>query len=733
MGAIVNVGYKYYMGLHFGLCYGPVDELLEIRAGDRTAWSGSVTTSSTVFVNAPELFGGDEREGGVAGDLEVMMGEPSQAPNAYLTTVQGATQPAYRGILGAVFHKHPGMYVGAGPASNPNGGGLIGSMNPYIKPWAFRVRRILQGWRTPVFAPTKAVIDLGGGIKAMNGAHIIYQCLTDPEWGMGYPPSQLNATKFQACADQLFSEGLGLCIVWRRQDKVENFIDLVSSHIGAQLQVEVDTGLFALKLIRDDYTPATLPRFNEDNILELREFQRASIDETINEVTVKYTDTLTGKPGSVTVQDLANIRNQGGIVAQTRNYPGAPTSAIAARLAARDQKIVASMLSKAVFVANRSAYGILPGDPFRFSWAARGVADMVMRAGKVNYGNLAKGEILIEAAEDVFGLPNTSYVAIQPTGWTEPVTAAVAAPAVRMLETTYRDVVATLSDADIAALPADPALVVGVAKAAGATPLAVELQTKVGAAPYTTREQAPFTPHGTLVSSLSRTATSIVLSGNTSLEQIVVGDPAIIDDEIVRVDAVDTTTATITIARGCVDTIPALHSAGATFWAYGSASAADPTRYLPSETIDGRFITLATGGRLADASGPLASVTTTGRYKKPYPPGDLQINGTRYPSAPITGALVVSWQHRDRITQDSTVVDTLATSVGPEAGVTYTLEFYDATNTLRRTVTGLTGTTRTWTEEVADCGSLQTSVRIRLWSVRAAIASHQVYDYTVTR
>lgn len=125
-----TTGYKYYMGLLMGWCHGPVDAILEIRGGDRTAWTGSQEASGAISIDAPKLFGGDEREGGIVGTLDVCMGESTQGVNSYLTAKIGAGRPAYRGLLTTVFR-----------------GGQITSNNPYIKPWAMRVRRILQGWK----------------------------------------------------------------------------------------------------------------------------------------------------------------------------------------------------------------------------------------------------------------------------------------------------------------------------------------------------------------------------------------------------------------------------------------------------------------------------------------------------------------------------------------------------------------------------------------------------------
>ena len=154
-----TVGYRYYMGLHFGICHGPVDDFHGVDVGERAAWTGTQTSSGSVAINVPELFGGDSREGGISGTLDVAMGESTQAANSYLTAQLGAGIPAFRGILSAVWR-----------------GGQVASNNPYVKPWAFRVKRILQGWTGgsawyPEKAPIPgAVISVGSDYEG-NFSH----------------------------------------------------------------------------------------------------------------------------------------------------------------------------------------------------------------------------------------------------------------------------------------------------------------------------------------------------------------------------------------------------------------------------------------------------------------------------------------------------------------------------------------------------------------------------------
>lgn len=120
----VTVGYKYYAGVHMALCHGPVDKLVRVRVGGKTAWVGN-EDGGQIQIDKEELFGGEKREGGVSGAVDVEMGRPSQGQNSYLASKLGADLlPAFRGICCAVLRQ---VYMG---------------MNPYLKDWAWMLQRI---------------------------------------------------------------------------------------------------------------------------------------------------------------------------------------------------------------------------------------------------------------------------------------------------------------------------------------------------------------------------------------------------------------------------------------------------------------------------------------------------------------------------------------------------------------------------------------------------------------
>lgn len=163
-------GYRYYMSLLMGLCRGPVDEVVEIKVGDETAWTGHQCGSDPNYINAPELFGGDDKEGGIQGPFNVFMGGadqelPPAAPRAPI-----GKGDIWQSIFGLLAPKRlPGVKESIGGRVSEMRGvatlwydGLVSAMSPYLKEWKVRVRRSQKGWHGATWYPAKATIFLGG-------------------------------------------------------------------------------------------------------------------------------------------------------------------------------------------------------------------------------------------------------------------------------------------------------------------------------------------------------------------------------------------------------------------------------------------------------------------------------------------------------------------------------------------------------------------------------------------
>lgn len=625
MGKSAQVaGYTYYLGLHFGLAHGPVDEFLEIRAGDRSAWTGSATGSGTIVINAPNLFGGPQKEGGIVGNFDVMMGEDTQLANIYLSRVQGPPQPGYRGILSGVFNGS-GTF-GTFPTITQSG--QIGANNPYPKPWSFRFRRALKGWSGgTAWNPTTAAVTLSSGVVGMNPAHIVYEVLTNPDWGMGYPSSALDLTVFTASALQLFTEGFGLCLLWNRQDSIDSFLQTIMNYTAGVLVTSPITGLFQYKLVRGGYDVSTLPVFTQADVLQLKEKEDSTLTGAVNELWVKYYDPLAKQEQSVALQALGSVQSQGVVVTDTRTYTGIATQDLAARVCQRDLAATTVPLKRLTATFKRTAYLLTPGDVFVFSFPAAGLDAVVMRVGEIDTGTLIDGSITMSIMQDIYSLPSDTYIAPQTSGWVPPNNHPIAATLFQAYEADFRTLYKFLGAAAADALPP----LVGYAGLLVARPDSLcqtyALATEVGGAAYTAANQTElFAPVGEIATSIGAFDTSMTLNTLIDIAHAPLPCAALIVDgttgnEIVNVTAFNATSGVATIARGCVDTVAWPHGAGVQVYFLDNYVGSDGEQYTLSEVVHQKPLPNAPLGQLDISLATDAPVTIAGRAPAPVSAG----------------------------------------------------------------------------------------------------------------
>lgn len=710
----VVVGTKYYLGFHMVLCHYPITALTRIIAGERLAWSGNVTSSQSINIDEDKLFGGDRKEGGIEGKVDVLFGEPTQAQNAYLQSQLGSDIPAFRGTVSFVANR---IYIAAG--------------SPYIKNWWPEIVHIPQ---TTWYSAT-ANINSGSA----NGVHIIRECLLNEDWGLGLDETDIDDTSFRAAALTLFNENFGISMLLNNQDQVDRFIQEVLKHIQGVIYTDRSTGKYVIKLIRDDYTPANLTLFDESNIISLDSYDKPSPSELLGEIIVKYRPRGAVRDAAAAFQNLATIESQGAIVSQTVNYPGIDNHSTAARMAARELRQQSARLSKVKLTVNRDAWEFNVGDVFRFSWAALGIDQLVMRINSIDFGTIDSPNIKIDALEDVFALSDASYLEPEDTSWTDPLQPPAGLIHRRIEEMNWWDLSNTFDPANLDLIKNNStASYINYLGIENVSSPWFEFWSRPQGGEYEYVENSGYVPDATLVNDITHDeSVDIQISGLDSVEalDVRVGQYAIIDDEYVRIDAVNVTSQLVSLGRGCNDTVPASHSAGTRIWFAEENMGRDITEYTDGETVEAEARVETGSGLLDSASAPDDSIVVDARQHKPYPPGRFQLNGEYYPEA-ITGELTVSWAHRDRLQQTASIIDHTAASIGPEASVTYTLQLYDENNVLRRTETGLTGTSYTWTTEEADSlltDRLNNSVRVVLKAVRGGVDSWQSHDYTVQR
>lgn len=702
----VTVGYRYYLGMHMVLCHGPVDKVTRIEVDGKTAWSGNAT-GGAITVNAEDLFGGESREGGVSGRVDIAMGGPLQGRNAYLQGRLGADIPAYRGVLGAVLNQ---VYTG---------------LNPYLKRWAFWASRI-HVRQDGIAQWYDAKAEINGD---MNPAHIIRECLTDPEWGMGYPEADIDDTAFTVAADQMHSEGMGMSLLWDRSVTLEEFIQTVLKHIDASLYVDRSTGKFVLKLARGGYAVNTLLVLDESSVDRISDFKRNTIGELVNSVTVVYWDASTGKNGSVTVQDIALAAQQQATIGTTKQFPGFTNGTIATQVAARSLKALSVPLASGTIYANRKAASLNVGDVFVLTWPRYGISQLVMRVANIEMGTLGSNVVKIQAVEDVFALSSAIYAPPPPSGWSDPNNHPAPCPYHCVIEAPFWELVQRMGETDARALPATAGFVVATGVRPSSDASNAKLYTDVTGV-WEEAGTVDFCPTAILTAAVSPNTTTFPIGTRVDLDVVQVGTYALIDSELVRIDAVSDTS--LTVGRGVLDTVAKPHAVGARLFFADAFFESDAVEYTTGEQADIRLLPSTGLGTLALASAPTQSVSMVARQHKPYPPGQLRINSQAYPDA-VRGDqnITVGWTHRDRLQQTATLVDETAGSIGPEAGTTYTCRLLTAGGSVLVTHSGLTGIGDTFT--LAEMGANYGRLRIQLWSVRDGVQSLQMHDWEFTR
>lgn len=859
-GKAQTIGYKYYLGMHVGLCHGPIDNISRLSVDDRIAWAGN-STGGSVVVNAAELFGGEKREGGVSGTIDIAMGGPAQGQNSYLVSMLGSLIPAYRGVVGLIFRQ---CYLGNNPylkkwsargqrihtrqdgieqwyddtaeivglattspiathyvnldavtngGANPtaglaNGVTLSGFpadqvlvMTPNLaganiawSPWGspspaggssgsvYRwsvvrngdagdvVNRGKSGTYNGYLAARQAFIDTypngqqvsgaasytfyiddtpvndnSGGLSLrvdvypgatidMNPAHIVRECLTDPDWGMGYTDNDIDDDAFTSAADTFYSEGLGLSILWDRQIKIEDFVQTVLRHVDAALYVSRTTGKFVLKPIRGDYDEDGILSLDESNIISVDDPQRIAFGELTNSVTVTYWDASTGKDGSVTVTDTALVQQQGAVINAPLQYPGFSNPRNATIAAQRDLRALSSPLLSCTITADSDAKNLTIGDVFKFSWAKWGLVNVVMRVTGISYGTGRNNRVKINCTQDVFDTDVNVVIVTPGGGWSDPSAPPSVMTEQLSLEAPYFELVQVMSQSTI-----DPKLTsapeIGYVMASGSRPASAinaNLYTDDGTG-FQDVGTIDFCPVGKLSADIGKTDTTFTIEDFQDLDEVTIGTHFQVGDELMRVDGLDTTTGEMTVGRGCLDTVPAVHLEGDVAYFWDAYAGFDPTEYVSGEEIDVKITPVSGQGVLPLADATTMTVELAQRAYRPYPPGDLRVQAQSYLPGPYADELTVTWAHRDRLQQTAgTIVDHTAGSIGPEAGTVYRLRGY-INNVLTHTEDDIAGTSANWTPGITGTAKVEVhSKRDGVYSWQGATHEFEYGDAPAT-
>ncbi|ASW27651.1 tail protein [Klebsiella phage YMC16/01/N133_KPN_BP] len=725
-----TVGYKYYTTLHFAICHGPVNSIRSIWWSDKVAWQDSWVQGpgDPVMWNFKNesMFGGDDSEGGASGRVEFGFGTADQTMHGVLPN--GTYDPAQmtKAALGVDSPAFPSMAINyRGLCVLFMHDNYIGN-NAYLKDLSVEVERYWTGWQ-----PGLARIG-----DNMNPAHIIYECLTNEEWGLGYDSSVIDDEAFTASAQTLYNEGFGLSFVWDSDQDIYDFVDQVRSCIEAAFYLNRRTGKYTLKLIRAGATPKlTVSPSNAT----LESFSRKAMGETSNEISVTWRNPNNEEDETVTVQDVANIEAQGRVIQTAKEYIGVRSAALATTLAQRDLQTISAQLSAAEVVVNRQAWDLMPGDVVTLNWPPLGISDLQMRVTEAAQSEPGSDSIRLQLGEDIFGRASGSFSGVQDPGWVDPASPPTLFPFTLPWEYPYPYVV-NYMELDPSTLPEDTAygtdLAAGGASSSRRLRLYGRVTTENGPA-WEVLDTGAVTTVSKLASALTRELTSTAaLDGTQSFDLAAVDTDSFVvlsdgtHQEIAQVSG-DPASGTITLTRGLMDTHPRQWPAGTMLWFVGTTGfVSDVTqwsrgsvgRYKPSmQTPQGFF---------DPDSIPEDTITFRSRFSLPYSVANVTVEGSYWP-ATVTMAqgdflFSVDWSTRNRLLQDSPVqVPWGAGSISPEEGTTFVAELWQG-STLVATSGEVTGTHA----DIPLYGVASGTYTLRVYSLRGGYRNYIDYEHT---
>lgn len=615
-------------------------------------------------------------------------------------------------------------------------------------------------WTTGAGASGGANIteDYLGPQPDANPAHIIYELMTNPEWGKGEDPSLIDIPSHVAAAQTLYDEQFGLSFKWSKSGDIEAMIQDVLDHIKAVYYQDPATAKWTIKLLRGDYDPNALKEINPDNAV-IENSLRRSWGELVNEIVVTWTNPETEEEETVTSHNTATYVTEGGYVSEGRNYHAIRTPCLAQRVADRDVIEAGYPLWSGTGHLLRDEWDIVPGAVYRLNWPEDDIANMVVRVMDVDYGKPGARTIKVSLVEDIFGVVGVDGYVEQPPLWSDPWNAppsplteslAITPPLPELLR--HGATVEEIEDAS----PGSPALLLGAHDSAHVFDIAAMREVVQPNGDTLWQDVATFPPtqSALLESALPAEAVSVIDRGLidrlgsgsvTPGTRLLISDTAYVrplselnthdqNAEIVFLRSFDLDAQEWTLDRGLYDTVPRDWPPGARVWVLPGAEALDPTLHgpvLPPDPIPYLLLPRMGQGQLPLGEAPATFFHAIRREDRPFRPADCQIDGngfadTVYETAPFPVSVEATWVHRNRWTDDSVVTKWDDPDAAPEPGQSVTIRIVenrtDPPEAALAEYTGLTG--NSLTIPVVDLGPLQ-GAWVQFIAVRDGLESLQ--------
>ena len=699
--------FRYYLDEFFGLAYGP-GELLGIQMGDYDLGITPATATGEQFIEKRKLWGDDDSPsgGGFVGYVRFNAGVEAGVIDSVVEARTGNIQPGYPNIATVLLYN-----------DSKRGGAYRGNQVPF-KPVKFHYGY----YPNPLSHASNHKIN-----GHANVAYFLHDLSKAPLWGRDIGGA-LDLTAISDMAATLAAEGLGWSRTFYSGDAA-NMEREALDYVDAVRYRAPGSGLVTYGLIRDDFDVGNLRVLGDADIADMV-IEAGSLSVAATEVTITYVDVAEGfKRKTITRPNTAARQMLGRRVPVAMDFLGCPDGATADKIVTREALKLSVPQRKGKLWATREAWDLANGEAIVVNYTPEKITGMIVRVASINRGNITDtdGRVEIDWVEVPFNYGPGVFGDVG----SNPATPLAGAPAD---VTAYHafEVPDFLTDTPhkLGIFAVDP-----VGHSYG-----YDLQiAPQSAGNWFTDSLGQFADPFTISTNYSEQATTIILDGeiesiadhgwadiSANGYNLVLLDTANGEEWIAYEDGsynagLDQTTL-IGVRRGLLDTYPKALISTDDAWLLDEAAVSSHT-FGATDNADFRLLDKTAQGTLAEGSATVREHLFTNRHSRPFLPGNIQLNSNLFPAA-VTGPVTASWAHRDKTA--GVLRDWYdATSYGPEAGVTYKVEWYNHdTSGLLQSTTGISGTSDSWSDPATSY-----NLRIEITAQRSGVDSHETFVF----
>lgn len=395
----VVVGHRYFMSIDLALGMGPKTVLTAIYVDDKEFWTGTTADNSVtpIYQARNNFFGGPKQGGGFVLD-----------GNYYPGSLDILEQPVDSVIEGYVSPTPLPAYLGTAHIAAD----LELGEQPSLRKMAF----VLESYTNDLGLTGDGRIG-----DDMNPAEAIFQIMTDNWRGMGISTTEIDVTSLQTMGETLYTEGNGCSILVTAETSGKNLITEILRQVDGIAYQDPQTGKIKFVLIRDDYNIATIPEFDEDDVVQVKEFARSGWDEVMAQVKISFPQRDKESNAVAISQDMATAATIGRLRSTTLSMPFVYDPDLANDIASRERSQLSIPLFRITLEMNRNATILRPGSVFKLNWPEYGFTNLVLRVQEFDLGELLNGRIVIKCLQDSFAQNATVFATPANSSWVPPV------------------------------------------------------------------------------------------------------------------------------------------------------------------------------------------------------------------------------------------------------------------------------------------------------------------------